>query len=497
MKPRTTIPGFRPSGFPLLVLGLLALVIALAAGAVSAEKGKIPITTKSETALGYYLGGRDLVERLRGQEAIEYFEKAVAEDPDFAMAYLSRGLVSTTTEGFFENLAKAKALAGRVSEGERLSILGTEAGAIGLPLKQRDYYKKLVAAYPNDERALNLLGTNYFALQDYFLAIEQYEKARTAAPTYPPTYNQLGYCRRFLGDYAGAEKAFEHYIQMIPDDPNPYDSYAELLMKMGKYDQSIEYYRKALAIDPNFAASRIGIASDLNFKGEHEAARAEMDTLYAMARSDGERRAARFAKAVSYVDQGDMAGAMSELEKQYALAESINDAGAMAGDLGAMGDVLCEWGKFDEALGKYHLAHKLVKESDLSDQIKSNADLTLLYTNGYVEARTGKFAEARVKAKEFLKGAESLGNPNFLRLAHQLSGLLALEDKDYKKALKEFEQASQQNPYTLYRMALAHKGAGDAARAREFAEQAANYNALNSMAQGYVRTKARQLAASL
>ncbi|MFZ1947502.1 MAG: tetratricopeptide repeat protein [bacterium] len=496
MKPRASTPGLPLLGLPLAAVAVLVLVAAVAT-AVGAEKGKIPITTKSETALGYYLGGRDLVERLRGQDAREYFEKAVAEDPDFAMAHLSLGLVSTTTEGFFGNLAKAKALVDRVSEGERLMILGTEAGAIGLPLKQRDYYKKLVAAYPEDERALNLLGGNYFALQDYFLAIEQYEKARMVEPEHSPTYNQLGYCRRFLGDYSGAEKAFQHYIQMIPDDPNPYDSYAELLMKMGKYDESIELYRKALAVDSNFVASRIGIASDLNFKGRHEAARAELDKLYAMARSNGERRAAHFARAVSYVDQGDMAGAVAELEKQYALAEAIGDAGAMAGDLGAMGDVLCESGKFDEALGKYQLAHKLIKESDLSDQIKSNADLTLLYTTGYVAARTGNLAEARVKAREYLKGAEALGNPNFVRLAHQLLGLIALEDKDYKKALKEFEQTSQQNPYTLYRVALAYNGAGDTAKAKEFAEQAANYNALNNMAQGYVRAKARQLAASL
>ena len=28
-----------------------------------------------------------------------------------------------------------------------------------------------------------------------------------------------------------SEKAFEKYIELIPDDPNPYDSYAELLMQ--------------------------------------------------------------------------------------------------------------------------------------------------------------------------------------------------------------------------------------------------------------------------
>ena len=188
-------------------------------------------------------------------------------------------------------------------------------------MKQRDCYKRLVAAYPDDERAHTLLGNNYFSLQDYFLAIEEYRKATEIAPKFSPPYNQLGYSRRFLGDYAGAEKAFKQYIKLIPDDPNPYDSYAELLMKMGKYDESIKFYRKALEIDPTFVASSIGIASNLNFEGQYEAARAEVDGFYPRAMNNEQRRALHFAKAVSYAYQGDMDSALAEIEKQYALAE--------------------------------------------------------------------------------------------------------------------------------------------------------------------------------
>ena len=48
--------------------------------------------------------------------------------------------------------------------------------------------------------------------------------------------------------YANAEKAFQKYIELIPKDPNPYDSYAELLLKMGRFEDSIAQYRKALEI---------------------------------------------------------------------------------------------------------------------------------------------------------------------------------------------------------------------------------------------------------
>jgi tetratricopeptide (TPR) repeat protein len=307
----------------------------------------------------------------------------------------------------------------------------------------------------------------------------------------------LGYSRRLLGDYAGAEKAFKQYIKLIPDDPNPYDSYAELLMKMGKYDESIKFYRKALALDPTFVASSIGIASNLNFEGQYEAARAELDGFYPGAMNDAQRRAIHFAKAVSYAYQGDMDSALAELEKQYALGEQTNDAGAMAGDLAAMGDVLCEAGRFEEALSKYQLSVELVQQSDLSSQIKENAGLTLYYTTGYVAARTGDLAGALAKARHYLKGTQALENPNLIRLAHQLAAVIALEARDYDKAIEELEQSSLQNPYNLYRMALAYQGKGDAARARDYATQAVNFNGLNNIAHAYIMDKAKRLLASL
>jgi hypothetical protein len=38
-----------------------------------------------------------------------------------------------------------------------------------------------------------------------------------------------------LSHYDDAEAAFKKYVQLIPDDPNPLDSYAELLMKRGRF----------------------------------------------------------------------------------------------------------------------------------------------------------------------------------------------------------------------------------------------------------------------
>jgi tetratricopeptide (TPR) repeat protein len=70
-------------------------------------------------------------------------------------------------------------------------------------------------------------------------------------------------------------------------------------------------------------------------------------------------------------------------------------------------------------------------------------------------------------------------------------GLIAMEEKDYEKAISELQQANQQNPYDVYRLSQAYQGKGDAAKAKEFAQKAANFNSLPAIQYAFVRTKAK------
>ena len=289
----------------LCAMGLLASVPR--AGAQAGEKkaaAKVPITTASEEARALYLKGRDLSEKLRATDSRKLFEQAAAKDASFALAQVGLANTSGTAKEFFDATSKAVALAGKVSEPERLMILGLDAGAKGEVAKQKEYYAKLVAAYPNDERAHNLLGGYHFGQQDYAAAVAEYEKATAIDPAFSQPYNQLGYSYRFMGKYSEAERAFKKYIELIPGDPNPYDSYAELLMKMGRFDESIKNYQKALSQDPNFVASYVGIGNDQIFTGRGAEARATFAKLAGVARNDGEQRQAAFWTAISYVHEG-------------------------------------------------------------------------------------------------------------------------------------------------------------------------------------------------
>ncbi len=490
----------------LLVLGVAAAVAAggcakkeapapaaasQAAAPTPAGGGKIPVTTSSAEARAEFLQGRDLAEKLLVTDSNAHFAKAASLDPSFAWAELSLATSAPTGKEFFEHLNKAVSLADKASNGERLLILATEAGANNNALKQKEYLDQLVAAYPDDERAHFNLGGYYFGQQDYPKAIEHYKKATELAPTYSTAYNILGYAYRQNEDYPNAEKAFQKYIELIPKDPNPYDSYAELLLKMGRFDDSVIQYRKALSIDPNFVNAHQGIAMDLLYSGKPDQAAAELQNITKKARTDGERRTALFALTVVHVDGGKLAKALEDVDKQYVLGEKTKDVPAMAFDNQLKGNILLEMGKPDQAKGEFERGLKLTEGSNLSGEIKDNARLVHHYNLARVALWKKDLAGAKSHADEFRKGASISKNPAQAKQAHELDGIVALAGKDNDKAVAELQQANQQNPQNLYRLCQAYKGKGDAEKAKNSCAKAANFNSLPQFNYAIVRTKAK------
>ena len=488
------------------IIGLLFCAIALAscqpvepnkaasstANDATAKSGKIAVSTSSEAARKEFLAGRDLAERLRITDSIEHFDKAISLDPNFALAELNRANVSPTANEFFDHLKKAAALANKASDGERMLIEANEAGANANPTKQKDILEKLVAAYPNDERAHFNLGGYYFGQQDFNQAITHYKKATEIAPDYSPAYNILGYAYRQNADYTDAENAFKKYIDLIPNDPNPYDSYAELLLKMGRFDEAITQYNKALSIDPNFVNSHFGIAAALAYQGKASDAQTELQKITTKARSDGERRTALFGQMVVAADSGKLDQALAEVEKQYALGQKSNDIPAMAGDLQLKGNVLLEMGRYDDARKAYDEALKMTNDSNLSKEIKDNTALFHHYNLARVAIAKKDLANAKTETETFRKGSEAAKNQNQLKQAHELAGRIALEEKNFDAAITELSAANQQNPDVLYLLGEAYKGKGDASKAKESFTRAAKFNSLPQLNYAFVRSKAEK-----
>ncbi len=501
-----------PHALPPPMAGLTtALIVALVSGCdagksgtetVSAATGRadeanesaVAITSASDEARTLYLQGRERSEQLRAHDGRQLYQQAAAKDPGFAMAHYQLALNAATAKDFFEHTKQAVALAEKVSEGERLMILALEAGGNANPAKALEYQKELVAKYPGDERAHFLLGGAYFGRQEYDEAIAEYRKATEINPRYSPAYNLLGYAYRAVDKYEDAEVAFKKYIELIPGDPNPYDSYAELLMKTGRFDESVAQYRKALSIDSNFSPSKVGIATNRMLQGKHDEAAVLMDGLYQAARDDGDRRTAVLTKGIIQVDAGRTDAAVKEIEKLYAFDARLADSASMSGDAQLIGDILLDAGRTDAAAKRYWQALDLIEKSSQSEDAKQDIRLADHYNRARVALAKGDVASAKSHAKAYTDGAASRQNNFRVRQAHGLAGTIALKEKRYDEALAHLGQASQQDPQVIYWTALAWKGKGDAAKAKAHAARAANANILPLPTYAFIRDRAKKMS---
>jgi len=452
-----------------------------------AADGKIPLTTKNEEARGAYLRGRDLFEKLRVADSRTEFEKAAKLDPSFAMAIFQLANTQPTARGFNETIAQAKAVSTNASKGEQMLIDAGVAGGHGDNSEQCRILKELTAAYPKDERAWTTYGNALFGMQDWAGAVKAYEPAIRIAPSYSQPYNQLGYAYRFLGQMDKAEATFKKYTQVIPDDPNPYDSYAELLLKLGRYEESIANYRKALGADAGFIASHVGIATDYDLMHKPQEALAEADKLIAIAKDDGQKRTGIFTRAVSYAHAGDLASSQKELWRQYEIAAASGDTLNMIGDKVAMGTIALEQGDPDAAAKLFDEAGWMVDAAaTIPPANRANQKRFQSFLKGRVALARNDVDHAKKWSDTFAAEANASGSSGQKKLAHELAGQVAMVQKQYDKAIDELSQANQQDPYNLYRLSLAYQGAGKAAKAKEYAEKAKGDNTLNSLNYAFV-----------
>jgi len=276
---------------------------------------------------------------------------------------------------------------------------------------------------------------------------------------------------------------------LIPDEPNPYDSYAELLMKIGRFRESIVQYEKALSINPNFANSYVGIGNDYIFLGEPVQARNSFTKLGFIARNDGEKRAAHAWAAISYLHEGNTVKALEEVGRQYDIAKQGDDRFAMAGDLGLIAEILLEAGRTDEAEAKFTASVEMAQSAIVTADVKEAARRNDLFDKGRIALQRNDFASATAKAEQYRAQVEARKIPFEVRQSHELRGMIALAKGDFPTAVRELQQANDLDPRVLFNLSKAYAGAGDQEAARRTLDRAANYDAF-SVNYAFIRTKA-------
>lgn len=303
----------------LFIIGLI--VVSFTAGfnsdtpAKLLRNGNLKITTSSEKARQLYL---EAVNLSLNPEAITKLSEALQIDPDFALAHLEMFMnqqIIGDPALAREHREAALRLAGRVSEGEKYLI--SLIDALNSNKKHTEYAEKLDKLFPDDKIVQMHIG-NVLAFYEGTpeKAIPHFERTIKADKSFAPVYNSLGAAYQSMNKNDEAEKAYKEYIRLLPDEPNPYDSYAYHLFLTGKYEEAIKQYKKVLEIEPGFTISLTGMGdvyAAMNNMAEAENCYKRYAETYADRSSAHESYAAFLLKA------GRPEDAITEYDKALAL----------------------------------------------------------------------------------------------------------------------------------------------------------------------------------
>jgi len=290
---------------------LLLVSCSFADSQVSAKRSpqvtagdRLPVTTSSARARTDFEAAMQNFEQYRLDQTLQFLRAATKTDPKFAQAFIMIAKISKDPNEQAEARQRAKQLAAAVSPGEQLLIRWL-AGA------QEDDYLPAIAAmndllgqYPRDARLAFLAG-DWLTLQErYHHAAVVLEHALAIQPDYPAVLNDLGYTYAFGGEFEKAFAVMDRYVALVPNEPNPHDSYGEILRMDGKFDAALEQYRISVRMDPGFG-SEVGVADTLALVGREQDAREEYERAIVFAGSQGDKVQFELQSALTWIRDGN------------------------------------------------------------------------------------------------------------------------------------------------------------------------------------------------
>ncbi len=406
---------------------------------IDREIGKI--TTSSPEAYKYYGEGLIYYKKGDNRQAIAFFEKAVAIDPEFAMAY--RFMASAYdhlgyTSDWRKYLQKALELSDRVSDRERYQIQGDYYWLSGEKFfdKAIETYEKLIELYPDDWIGNRGLGTIYFTLEEWDKAIERLEvNFRNRIGAFQ-TYTRLSAAYRVQGLYDKSDEILEFYLDNFSDNANIHFFFALNDLCQGKYESALVEVDRALSLDPTSYRFYWMKGDIFLCKGALIEAEREYKKLL-----EKEALPAQFLGRVKIgaisLLQGKYNESIGQVRKGIELIKQIGSM-ARAGNLHL--DLAHRYRSSqqpEKAIEECKKAWEITVENELLGLQKQ-----VLFDKGLTYVELESLDEAQRTADELKKMIDESLNRKAIRYYHHLMGMIELERENYSKAIEYFKQAT-------------------------------------------------------
>jgi tetratricopeptide (TPR) repeat protein len=431
------------------VLLAVALSVAVPLYAHHLKKGDtvmLPVTASSARARQLYVQGMEDYENLYLERCNDDWRAAVKEDPNLALAWAWIAFNSGNPQEVSAARAKAKELAPKLTAGEQLMISWISKVQEGDYIGGITAMNDMLEMYPRDKHLLYLAANWLMGENGNDQAGRLLEKALVIDKNYPAALNDLAYVEARKREFAKAFATMDRYVVLLPKEPNPQDSYGELKRMSGDFESALQHYRAALAIDPDFVSSQLGLADTYALMGKQEQARVEYDKAIRFAKNEADRLTYGIQRAATYVRDGNY------VEADKALTEAAETAHAKDQDL-QESQAYQQMAEYqtdnDVALKDLKAAEDALTHRSTISASDRNEQMSRILRTRVVRAAS---AGNQLLADQSLQQLETLANGSRNRIIQSsyqgAVGSLLVDQKKYQEAITHLED-DQDNPFTL------------------------------------------------
>jgi len=451
---------------------------------------EIPITTASAEARLAFDAGQAALDRGDAAQANELFRTAVAADPNFTYAWVNLSNVTFSTEEFNAALKGGEQGTAQASEGERMLLEFNKLFLTNNFDAQLTLAKQLTDKYPNAPRAWLVLAAAQGALNKFDDQRSTLVKVTQLAPDFSPAPFALAGSYLFSEpkDFAKAEKYYRSAIAIAPGIDIYYWSLGDVYRGSNRLEEARRYYKLALQLDPNDLTAPIKLGHVNSFLGHFDEARKDYDRGIEAGGPANAGFVAPF-KSFTWVYAGEPAKAIQSLEKLVADIDGFGAGkdqvlNAKVFALTNAATIAMFSGLNDDAERVLAMRTALLRENAKvvgTEAFAKIQETQIAFFDGQLAAWRGDFKSATKLAQKTSELVAGENNARKTEPYHELLGLIALRQKNYKKAVTELRLADQtqlHNKYLLAQALEATNGKDEAARLyKEVAEN--NFNTVD------------------
>jgi tetratricopeptide (TPR) repeat protein len=421
------------------------------------------VTSKFPEAIAAFKRGRDLADEVRGAEAIDYFKQALQIDPGFALAQASLGQLTPGAPGQ-ELLEQAVAHAAGVPAAEQAYIGSLLADRRGEHVKASELMTQVTRLAPGEWRAWASLGFRALAAQKWDEAIAEYQRALDANPEADAVYNGLAYAYAAQRKYDDATAAAKKQAELLATEPNPQDTYGEILLMAGRFDEAEVAFEKALALSPKFALAWQGVALARFYRGDWKGGYDALAKGKLAATLPEERVGFDFDTAWAKLGEGKPADAMKQLDAIDASAEAQALPQAWVGVAQARAQMSYLTGNYADAQKYLAQTSERAGKSKLAGVVEKTLERTQLLATLAIAAKQGNGSEAD-KILAALEAAAKDAPPGAASAEFLMHGLAKWARGDLPGSIAELSRCWADDFACRWELAAAQTKAGDKAGA--------------------------------